>query len=102
MLWRLSATSSFATIKTFLRSHVDGLMQDCSNSIANALELVQFCTQPPMCTYWVLHIYGLIPLVDDTIIEDIVKRQGRYTEAQQSTKQVQMEPETVSTEEVTT
>ena len=24
----------------------DGLMQDCSNSIANALELLQSCTKP--------------------------------------------------------
>ena len=25
---------------------VDGLVQDCSNSIANALELLQSCTKP--------------------------------------------------------
>ena len=25
--------------------HVDGLVQDCSNSIANALELLQSCTK---------------------------------------------------------
>ena len=25
--------------------HVDGLMQDCSNSIANTLELLQSCTK---------------------------------------------------------
>ena len=25
---------------------IDGLVQDCSNSIANALELLQFCTKP--------------------------------------------------------
>ena len=25
---------------------IDGLLQDCSNSIANALELLQFCTKP--------------------------------------------------------
>ena len=24
--------------------HIDGLVQDCSNSIANALELLQSCT----------------------------------------------------------
>ena len=24
----------------------DGLVQDCSNSIANALELLQYCTKP--------------------------------------------------------
>ena len=26
--------------------HIDGLVQDCSNSIANALELLQSCTEP--------------------------------------------------------
>ena len=28
------------------RLHIDGLVQDCSNSIANALELLQSCTKP--------------------------------------------------------
>ena len=27
-------------------AHIDGLAQDCSNSIANALELLQSCTKP--------------------------------------------------------
>ena len=26
--------------------HIDGLVQDCSNSIANALELLQSCSKP--------------------------------------------------------
>ena len=26
--------------------HTDGLVQDCSNSIANAMELLQSCTKP--------------------------------------------------------
>ena len=29
-----------------LLAHIDGLVQDCSNSIANALELLQSCTKP--------------------------------------------------------
>ena len=29
-----------------VRLHTDGLVQDCSNSIANALELLQSCTKP--------------------------------------------------------
>ena len=29
-------------------SNIDGLVQDCSNSIANALELLQSCTKPSM------------------------------------------------------
>ena len=30
--------------------YIDGLVQDCSNSIANALELLQSCTKPSTCT----------------------------------------------------
>ena len=26
--------------------HIDGLVQDCSNSIANAMELLQSCNKP--------------------------------------------------------
>ena len=33
--------------------HVDGLVQNCSNSIANALELLQSCTKPSMS--WAMH-----------------------------------------------
>ena len=29
---------------SFKKMHVDGLVQDCNNSIANALELLQSCT----------------------------------------------------------
>ena len=28
--------------------HIDVLAQDCNNSIANALELLQSCTKPPV------------------------------------------------------
>ena len=31
---------------TFSHHHMDGLAQDCSNSIANALELLQSCAKP--------------------------------------------------------
>ena len=30
--------------------YIDGLAQDCSNSIANALELLQSCVKPSICT----------------------------------------------------
>ena len=33
---------------------IDGLMQDCSNSIANALELMQSCTKPLIYS-WSIH-----------------------------------------------
>ena len=29
--------------------HIDGVAQDCSNSIANALELLQSCATPSIC-----------------------------------------------------
>ena len=30
--------------------HIDGFVQDCSISIANALEILQSCTKPSICT----------------------------------------------------
>ena len=38
--------------------NIDGLVQDCSNSIANALELVQSCTEPSTCSCF--HFDGLM------------------------------------------
>ena len=35
---------------------LDGLVHDCSNSIANTLELLQSCTKPSL---WVLNIWYL-------------------------------------------
>ena len=37
---------------TIYLAHIDGLVQDCSNSIANALELLPACTKPSICTLW--------------------------------------------------
>ena len=44
----------------FKGSHqVDGLVQDCSNSSALAMELLQSCTKPLKCvTYAVIYIVG--------------------------------------------
>ena len=33
--------------------YFDGLVQDCSNSIANALELLQSCTKPSISSWLV-------------------------------------------------
>ena len=33
----------------WMTDHVNVLVQDCSNSIANALESLQSCTKPLMC-----------------------------------------------------
>ena len=32
--------------------HFNGLVQDCGIPIANALEILQYCTKPPICSYW--------------------------------------------------
>ena len=40
-----------SVVQNFLCSYIyyiDGLVQDSSNSIANALELLQFCTKPSL------------------------------------------------------
>ena len=39
-----------------LWSYVDGLVQDCSNSIALAMELLQSCTKPSMCSIKYSHV----------------------------------------------
>ena len=36
-------------MKAMIGAYIDGLVQDCSNSIANALELLQSCTEPSTC-----------------------------------------------------
>ena len=43
--------------------HIDGSVQDCSISIANALEILQSCTNPSICKYFLrMHITS-IPLL---------------------------------------
>ena len=39
----------FHSRKWISKGHVNGLAQDCSNSIANAMELLHSCTKPSMC-----------------------------------------------------
>ena len=36
---------------TDIIQHIDGFVQDCSNSIANALELLQSCAKPSICVF---------------------------------------------------
>ena len=38
------------SLAQMLNEYLDGLVQDCSNSIANALELLQSCTKPSICS----------------------------------------------------
>ena len=48
----------------FLKDNIDGLGQDCSNSIANALELLQYCFKPSICCLRYLDYELLKPLWD--------------------------------------
>ena len=59
------------------RHHVDGLVQNCSNSIANTLELLQSCTEPSMWIFTrhqcskdpdvqILHLYSTMWKYDNT------------------------------------
>ena len=47
---------------------INGLVQDCNNSSALAMELLQFCTKPSKCA-WILqkHFYLEYVLADQTI-----------------------------------
>ena len=44
ILWQMYIVDP--TRSLFYKKYIDGLVQDCSNSIANALELLQSCTKP--------------------------------------------------------
>ena len=39
-----------------LPQYINGLVQDCRNSIVNALELLQSCTKPSICTCWIISL----------------------------------------------
>ena len=42
--------------------HIDGLVQDCSNSIANALELLQSCASPRCLVYILTSLWFILPV----------------------------------------
>ena len=50
-----------SSLAILLNSCIDNLVQDCSISIANALEILQSCTKPS--TYFVYPKYYLLPLI---------------------------------------
>ena len=41
--------------------YIDGLAQDCSNSIANALELLQSCVKPSIFTHPFIDLHIILP-----------------------------------------
>ena len=40
---------SHLLLDIYMIEYIDGLAQDCSNSIANAMELLQSCIKPLIC-----------------------------------------------------
>ena len=50
---------SFVCILGKIMVDIDGLMQNCSNSSASALELLQSCTKPSLSLYIYTYIYRL-------------------------------------------
>ena len=48
--------------------HIEDLVQDCTNSIANALELVQSCTKPSVWWHYSLATPGWPHKVDTSLI----------------------------------
>ena len=39
------------------RKDIDGLVQECNNSISNALELLQLCIKPSICIQNLFMLY---------------------------------------------
>ena len=47
--WNMDSAVCFLS-NSSSQGHFDGLVQDCSISIANALEILQSCTKPSIST----------------------------------------------------
>ena len=55
-IFRLEKTScSLSNVHVSLLLHINGLVQDCSNSSALAMELLQSCPKPSICKWQYLH-----------------------------------------------
>ena len=54
----------------WLNHPVNGLVQDCSNSIANALELLQSCTKPSTWSLWHLKPQATSLLVQPFVLRN--------------------------------
>ena len=50
IIWKLSADTD--------RYHINGLVQDCSVLLANALEILQSCTKPRLWCWWYLGVFS--------------------------------------------
>ena len=62
--WERTAHLAYLQLNVIL--YIDGLVQDCSNSSANALELLQSCTKPLIWQSgmgWQLCISGTVQIL---------------------------------------
>ena len=61
--WHFVATC-LVVIQVRTSSEIDGLVQDCSISIANTLEIMQYCTEPPWSCYdkFTHFLYGCLTI----------------------------------------
>ena len=48
--------------------YINGLVQDCSNSIANALELLQSCTKPLILCYVTMYCTFVLAPGDNVVV----------------------------------
>ena len=53
---------------------IDGLVQDCSNSIANAMELLQSCTKPAVLSFFTILHWAHV--ADYLVIHNAAKELG--------------------------
>ena len=51
-IWLKALFQGTIYIGNHIQCSFDGLVQDCSNSIANALELLQYCIKPSISFQW--------------------------------------------------
>ena len=51
--WRKNRLSDTKSLVLNGEHHVDGVVQDCSISIAHSLEILQSCIKPSKCNFWV-------------------------------------------------
>ena len=66
-----------------IRDHIDGLVQERLNSIANALELHLSCTNPPIYflpswASYLLHIVFILEEIDDIVYSEVIYHQQSY------------------------
>ena len=47
----IGSINAISLIHVTFQLHIDGLVQDCSNFSALAVELLQSCTKPPIWTF---------------------------------------------------